>query len=73
MESLGGGHYQPARAVNIDEFLYLPVTAGLWRQHEIWDGTYSLEDLLDIHEVLAVKMENEHRAAAAAVKAGGNL
>ena len=34
----------------------------MWRQHEIWDGTYTLEDLLDAHEVLAVKYENERRA-----------
>ncbi len=40
--------------------------AGMWRQHEAWDGTYSLSDLLDAHEMLAVKHENERRAQAQA-------
>ena len=40
--------------------------AGLWRQHEIWDGTYDLDDLLDAHEMLAVQEENKRRAQAAA-------
>lgn len=39
-----------------------PVLAGHWRQHETWDGTYTLDDLLDIREVIAVKNENERRA-----------
>lgn len=34
----------------------------MWQQHEVWDGTYTLDDLLDAHEVLAVKAENERRA-----------
>jgi hypothetical protein len=38
----------------------------MWQQHEIWDGTYSLDDLLDAHEILAVKRENEDRAREAA-------
>lgn len=33
----------------------------MWKQHETWDGTYSLEDLLDAHEMMAVKAENERR------------
>ena len=36
--------------------------AGFWKQHETWDGTYTLDDLLDAHEILAVKHENEQRA-----------
>lgn len=28
----------------------------------MWDGTYSLADLLDAHEMLAVRNENERRA-----------
>jgi hypothetical protein len=55
--------YPHARAVNIDEFLYFPVVSGFWAQRELWDGTYTLDDLLDIHEMLAVKLENERRAA----------
>ncbi len=38
-----------------------PVMAGMWRQHETWDGTYSFEDLLDAHEILDIKAENERR------------
>ena len=51
---------------NIDEFLFLPVAAGYWRQHELWDGTYTLDDLLDITEMIRVMRENERRAAEAA-------
>ncbi len=53
-------------AVNIDEFLFLPVAAGMWRQHELWDGTYTLDELLDITELIRVRRENEERAADAA-------
>ena len=56
----------PAEAPNIDEMAFLPVSAGLWRQHELWDGTYTLDDLLDITELIRVRRENEKRAAEAA-------
>ncbi|WP_394372091.1 DUF6889 family protein [Clostridium neonatale] len=56
----------PAEYVNIDAFLFAPVQAGLWKQHELWDGTYSLDDLLDIHEMMKVMHENERRAQQAA-------
>ena len=46
----------------MDEFLFLPVAAGHWRQHELWDGTYTLDDLLDIVELIRVRRENEYRA-----------
>jgi len=36
---------------------------GYWKQHELWDGTYDLDDLLDIHQLMAVKQENERRAS----------
>ena len=49
--------------MNVDEVLFIPVAAGLWQQHELWDGTYTLNDLLDILEVLQVRQENEHRMA----------
>ena len=58
--------YEPVKCPNIDEFLFLPVAAGHWRQHELWDGTYTLEDLLDITEMIRVMRENERRAAEAA-------
>ena len=46
---------------NLDEFLFLPVSAGLWRQHELWDGTYTLDDLLDAVELILVKRAREQK------------
>ncbi len=40
---------------NVDEFCFLPVMAGMWRQHEVWDGTYTLDDLLDAVELILIK------------------
>ena len=57
--------FPPAEAPNIDELAFLPVSAGLWRQHELWDGTYTVDDLLDIIEMMQVAKENERRAAEA--------
>ena len=51
-----------AECPNVDEFLFLPVSAGMWRQHELWGGTYTLDDLLEIAELIQVKHENEYRA-----------
>ena len=51
-----------AECPNLDEFLFLPVSVGMWQQHELWDGTYTLDDLLDIAELIRVKHENEYRA-----------
>ena len=53
-----------AECPDLDEFLFLPVTLGLWRQHELWDGTYTLDDLLDAVELICVRRENEKRAQA---------
>lgn len=39
--------------------------AGMWKQHEVFDGTYDFDDLLDAHEMLAVKASNAMRAAEA--------
>ena len=39
-------------------FLFTPVVEKLWKQHELWDGTYTFDDLLDIHEALWVKNKN---------------
>jgi len=36
--------------------------AGVWKQHELWDGTYTLDDLLDAIEMQQIKAENERRA-----------
>ena len=38
----------------------------MWKQHELWDGTYTLDDLLDAAELILVRRENERRAADAA-------
>jgi hypothetical protein len=38
----------------------------MWQQHQLWDGTYTLDDLLDAHEMMTVKNENERRAYEAA-------
>jgi len=35
--------------------------AGDWHQHEIWDDTYSIDDLLDWHEMAMVRNENQMR------------
>ena len=51
--------YIPVSCPNIDEFLFLPVALGYWKQHELWDGTYTLDDLLDIAELAEVRRENE--------------
>ena len=42
--------------------MFLPVSAGMWKQHELWDGTYTLDDLLDAAELIRVKHVNEWRA-----------
>jgi hypothetical protein len=42
------------------------VAEGYWRQHELWDGTYTLDDLLDITELIRIRRGNQKRAAAAA-------
>lgn len=36
--------------------------AGDWSQHQLWDNTYHLDDLLDWHEIAVVKAENRRRA-----------
>lgn len=38
-----------------------PVTAGLWRLHETFDGTYTVDDLMDALEILEVRDENAER------------
>ena len=54
--------FEPVEGANYDAFLMTPVIDGMWRQHETWDGTYTLSDLLDAHEMLAVREENRRRA-----------
>jgi len=38
-----------------------PVEAGLWKLYETFDGTYIIDDLLDIIEVMDVQLENRLR------------
>ena len=38
----------------------------MWKQHELWDGTCTLDDLPDITGLIRVRRENEKRAADAA-------
>lgn len=52
----------------LDPLVWRPVAAGLWRQHETFDGTYDIGDLLDVLEFLDVKEENERRQRAAIEK-----
>ena len=35
----------------------------MWKQHELWDGTYTMDDLLDAAELIQVRREYETRAA----------
>lgn len=35
--------------------------AGDWAQHQVFDGTYNFDDLLDWHEMSRVKGENQKR------------
>jgi hypothetical protein len=38
------------------------VIHGFWTHRDIVEKVFTLDDLMDIHEVIAVKMENEKRA-----------
>ena len=58
--------FEPCTYPTIDSFAYAPVAAGMWRQHEVFDGTYDFDDLLDAHEIMAVKAINAKRAQEAA-------
>ena len=46
---------------SLDPLLWRPVAAGLWRQHETFDGTYDVLDLCNVLEFLDVKEENTER------------
>lgn len=54
--------YAVAEPVNINAFAYLPVMQGMWQQKEVFDGTYTLDDLLDAHEMIILQAENKRRA-----------
>jgi hypothetical protein len=42
-----------------------------WQQYQVWDGTYTLDDLLDWHEMAAARNENSRRAQDAARRLAG--
>jgi hypothetical protein len=42
------------------------VTAGFWTHRDIIEGIFTFDDLLDAHEILTIKYENERRAQEAA-------
>lgn len=35
----------------------------MWKQRELWDGTYTFNDWLDAVELIEVKIENQARQA----------
>jgi hypothetical protein len=54
--------WEPVNYPNLDAMLMRPVDAGMWKLHETFDGTYTIDDLLDINEVLDVRAENRYRS-----------
>lgn len=42
-------------------YCFTPVLAGFWKQYELWDGTYTLYDLIDIHRAMEAKNINENK------------
>jgi hypothetical protein len=63
-----GPGFEVAGFPTLNAFLWQPVAAGLWRQHEMFDGTYDIGDLLDVLEYLDTKEENMRRVRAHAAK-----
>jgi hypothetical protein len=39
--------------------MYRPVLSGFWKQHELFDGTYTVMDLFDAHDILDMRGELE--------------
>ena len=62
--------FEPMSFPTLNPLLWRPIAAGLWRQYELYDGTYDIGDLLDALEYLDVKEENERRHRAS-LKQGG--
>lgn len=53
--------WEPVEYPSLNPILMRPVAAGLWRLHETFDGTYTVDDLFDIIEVMDVDVENKAR------------
>jgi hypothetical protein len=62
------GSFEVAPYKTLNPFLWQPVAAGVWKQHELFDGTYDVGDLLDVLEYLDTKAETARRARHAAEK-----
>ena len=45
---------------NLDDWVFAPVMAGDWKQKEVWDGTYMIDDLFDWHEMNTNKLINQN-------------
>lgn len=56
-----GGILPLVSCVNIEEYAFVPIARGFWKQQELWDGTYTLGDFMDIMELIAVMDENQRR------------
>lgn len=41
--------------------MFRPVLAGLWQHRDLLDDTFTFRDLLDAHELLDVRLENDRR------------
>lgn len=67
LEGIEASHaeYIPCEFKNLNSWVYAPVLARMWKQHELWDGTYTFKDLLDAHEIILVNNENRRREAEA--------
>ncbi len=63
----------PQQLPTLDPVAWRPVAAGLWRQHEMFDGTYDVDDLVDVLEFLDVREENQSRYEAWANSAAGKV
>jgi len=59
----------------VDEFLFAPVLGGLWQHRDVVEDVFDIDDLLDAHEIMAVREENIRRAQEAArlQQEGGTL
>lgn len=51
-----------ASSSTLDGYVFRPVAAGYWRQHETWDGTYNFADLVDIHQLMDLQEEWRRRS-----------
>lgn len=56
-------NFQVCDYPTINAKLFLPVIQGAWKQHELWDGTYTFNDWLDAVEIIEVDLENKQRQA----------